>query len=126
MQTEDHPLEYGDFEGVIPEGQYGGGPSMIWDRGTWEPIENPHAGFAKGNLKLRLHGEKLQGAWALIRIKGRDARDRDKTWLLIGRRTSSCARTRSTTSPRRDRQRRHRAQPEEILAARDRIWNRTG
>src|SRR6186713_1043283 len=48
MQTEDHPLEYGDFEGTIPQGQYGGGTVLLWDRGTWEPVDDPHAGYAKG------------------------------------------------------------------------------
>ena len=59
--TEDHPLEYGGFEGVIPKGEYGGGPVMIWDRGTWEPIGDPDEGLAKGDLKFRLHGERLNG-----------------------------------------------------------------
>jgi bifunctional non-homologous end joining protein LigD len=82
MQTEDHPVEYGDFEGIIPEGEYGGGTVVLWDRGTWEPVENPHEGLRKGSLKFRLDGEKLQGRWTLVKIKGRDARD-DKSWLLI-------------------------------------------
>ena len=56
MMTEDHPVEYGDFEGIIPKGQYGGGTVLLWDRGTWEPIEDPHAGLGKGNLKFRLNG----------------------------------------------------------------------
>ncbi len=56
VRTEDHPLEYGGFEGVIPKGEYGGGPVMIWDEGTWEPINDPDEGLAKGDLKFRLHG----------------------------------------------------------------------
>jgi bifunctional non-homologous end joining protein LigD len=83
VQTEDHPLEYANFEGVIPEGQYGAGTVLVWDRGTWEPIEDPHAGLAKGHLKFRLHGEKLRGGWTLVRIKSRDPRQEGKTWLLI-------------------------------------------
>jgi bifunctional non-homologous end joining protein LigD len=83
VQTEDHPLDYADFEGVIPEGQYGAGTVLVWDRGTWEPIEAPHAGLAKGHLKFRLHGEKLRGGWTLVRIKSRDPRQEGKTWLLI-------------------------------------------
>jgi bifunctional non-homologous end joining protein LigD len=83
IQTEDHPLEYGSFEGNIPAGEYGGGTVALWDRGTWEPTEEPHTGLAKGALKFRLHGDKLQGGWALVRIKSRNPRDRDKTWLLI-------------------------------------------
>ena len=83
MQTEDHPVEYGDFEGIIPEGQYGGGTVLLWDRGTWEPLEDPHQGLRKGALKFRLDGEKLKGKWTLVKIKGRDPRDDAKTWLLI-------------------------------------------
>ena len=83
VQTEDHPLEYADFEGVIPEGEYGAGTVLVWDRGTWEPIEDPHASFVKGRLKFRLHGEKLRGGWTFVRIKSRDTRQQGKTWLLI-------------------------------------------
>ncbi len=83
MQTEDHPLEYREFEGVIPEGEYGGGTVVVWDQGTWEPIEDPHQGFHKGSLKFRLHGRKLRGGFALVKIKGREARDDEKSWLLI-------------------------------------------
>jgi bifunctional non-homologous end joining protein LigD len=84
VHVEDHPLAYGDFEGIIPKGQYGGGTVLLWDRGTWEPQENPHAGYAKGNLKFALKGEKLHGGFALIRLGGRRAREEgDKAWLLI-------------------------------------------
>jgi bifunctional non-homologous end joining protein LigD len=83
METEDHPLEYGDFEGVIPEGEYGGGASAIWDRGTWEPVGDPHKDYRKGSMKFKLHGEKLRGGFALVKIKGRDRRDAVKSWLLI-------------------------------------------
>src|SRR5215213_1858885 len=61
MHVEDHPLAYGDFEGIIPKGQYGGVTVLLWDRGTWEPQEDPAKGYAKGNLKFTLNGEKLQG-----------------------------------------------------------------
>ena len=83
MHTEDHPLDYGDFEGVIPEGQYGGGTVLLWDRGTWEPLEDPHKGYRAGKLKFRLAGEKLRGGWTLVKIRGRDTRDDEKSWLLI-------------------------------------------
>jgi bifunctional non-homologous end joining protein LigD len=77
MQTEDHPIEYNQFEGVIPEGEYGGGTVMIWDRGTWEPeVEDPDAALAKGDLKFTLHGAKLRGSWVLVRMRPRQ-------WLLI-------------------------------------------
>ncbi len=83
MMTEDHPIDYGGFEGIIPEGEYGGGTVLLWDEGTWEPIEDPHKGLRAGSLKFRLQGKKLEGRWALVKIKGRDARDDAKSWLLI-------------------------------------------
>ncbi len=85
VEVEDHPMEYGGFEGTIPKGQYGGGTVMIWDYGTWTPVEDADRGFAEGNLKFELHGTKLKGKWALIRMKRNPARDHsDKpSWLLI-------------------------------------------
>jgi bifunctional non-homologous end joining protein LigD len=81
MHVEDHPLEYGKFEGIIPKGQYGGGTVMLWDQGNWDADDaNPAAAYKKGNLKFTLHGEKLQGKWDLVRIN-----KNDKTWLLIKR-----------------------------------------
>lgn len=82
VHVEDHPLEYGDFEGTIPGGQYGGGTVVVWDRGTWTPLGDPEAGLAKGHLDFELHGEKLTGRWHLIRMKGRP-RDKRDNWLLI-------------------------------------------
>src|SRR5438874_7680242 len=67
MQVEDHPVEYGAFEGVIPEGEYGGGTVMLWDRGTWEPVGNAHEGYRSGKIKFLLHGKKLRGGWTLVR-----------------------------------------------------------
>jgi bifunctional non-homologous end joining protein LigD len=84
VQTEDHPIEYGGFEGVIPKGQYGGGTVLLWDRGTWSPIEpDPEAAYKKGALKFRLDGEKLHGNWALVRMGGKAAREGRENWLLI-------------------------------------------
>src|SRR5262249_52729265 len=84
VEVEDHPLDYGGFEGVIPEGQYGGGTVLLWDRGTWVPSDpDPAAAHAKGMLKFELHGEKLHGNWALVRMGGRAARERRPNWLLI-------------------------------------------
>src|SRR5262249_51748960 len=83
VRTEDHPVEYGSFEGVIPEREYGGGTVLLWDHGTWEPVSHPHKGLATGKLEFMLHGKKLRGRWTLVRIRGRPARDADKAWLLI-------------------------------------------
>jgi bifunctional non-homologous end joining protein LigD len=82
VETEDHPLDYGDFEGTIPKGQYGGGTVMIWDRGYWYS-DNPEKGFAKGDLKFALMGEKLQGEWVLVRMKSDRFGGNRTNWLLI-------------------------------------------
>lgn len=86
VQVEDHPLEYGGFEGIIPKGQYGGGTVMLWDQGTWEPqaqYPDVEAGLRDGSLKFILHGTKLKGKWALIRMKGKWAKESKPNWLLI-------------------------------------------
>jgi bifunctional non-homologous end joining protein LigD len=84
VHVEDHPLEYGSFEGVIPRGQYGGGTVMIWDQGRWEPEGDPEKSYAKGKLTFRLFGERLKGRWTLARMGGRAAREEGyKNWLLI-------------------------------------------
>ena len=82
VHVEDHPLSYGEFEGVIPKGQYGAGTVIVWDRGTWVPIGDPHEGYRKGKLKFDLHGEKLRGRWNLVRINARRD-ERQEPWLLI-------------------------------------------
>jgi bifunctional non-homologous end joining protein LigD len=82
VHVEDHPIEYNSFEGTIPQGEYGGGTVMIWDRGRWVPEGDPHKGYAKGHLDFVLEGEKLHGRWHLVRMRGRD-RDRHENWLLI-------------------------------------------
>ena len=86
VMTEDHPLEYGGFEGVIPKGEYGGGPVMLWDRGTWEPIGDPDEGLANGNLKFKLHGDRLNGEYVLVRMKSRKEDRGRQNWLLIKKR----------------------------------------
>jgi bifunctional non-homologous end joining protein LigD len=78
VHVEDHPIEYGDFEGIIPEGNYGAGAVIVWDRGTWVPLEDPEAGMAKGKLLFELRGYKLHGVWTLVKIK-----KGVKEWLLI-------------------------------------------
>lgn len=83
MPTEDHPIEYNAFEGVIPEGQYGGGTIMIWDNGTWEPeVDDVDAALKKGDLKFTLKGKKLKGSWVLVRMRPREGKTRSG-WLLI-------------------------------------------
>jgi bifunctional non-homologous end joining protein LigD len=82
MQVEDHPVKYGTFEGIIPEGEYGGGTVMLWDRGRWEPIGDARAGYRQGKLAFRLEGEKLKGEWKLVRTRGA-ASDSKKQWLLM-------------------------------------------
>src|SRR5664279_1916667 len=87
VHVEDHPLEYGDFEGVIPKGEYGGGTVMLWDAGRWEPIGDAEAGYRRGELKFRLAGRRLHGAWALVRMKAASESGKGagagKDWLLI-------------------------------------------
>jgi bifunctional non-homologous end joining protein LigD len=84
VEVEDHPLDYGDFEGTIPQGEYGGGTVMVWDRGFWAPegAADPEQALRKGDLKFTAAGEKLKGSWVLVRMR-RNERDRRNNWLLI-------------------------------------------
>ena len=82
-RVEDHPLEYGGFEGTIPKGEYGGGTVQLWDRGVWEPVGDPHEGLRRGDLKFTLQGEKLKGSWVLVRMKPRPGEGDKENWLLI-------------------------------------------
>jgi bifunctional non-homologous end joining protein LigD len=82
VEVEDHPLDYGDFEGTIPDSEYGGGTVQLWDRGTWES-DDPDRGFKKGDLKFTLHGDKLHGSWVLVRMKGDRYGGKRTNWLLI-------------------------------------------
>jgi bifunctional non-homologous end joining protein LigD len=82
VEVEDHPLEYADFEGVIPEGNYGAGRVIVWDTGRWEPAEDPEEGLRKGKLLFDLHGYKLRGRWTLVRTKRKGGAPQ-KEWLLI-------------------------------------------
>jgi len=83
VHVEDHPLDYGSFEGTIPQGQYGGGTVMLWDEGTWEAIGDAERGLAKGNLTFTLHGKRLKGRWHLVRLRGRPGEGKRENWLLI-------------------------------------------
>jgi bifunctional non-homologous end joining protein LigD len=80
VRTEDHPLDYGEFEGTIPAGQYGSGTVMLWDQGWWEPQDDFADGLKSGKLKFRLHGQRMKGAWTLVRMQTRERRE---NWLLI-------------------------------------------
>jgi bifunctional non-homologous end joining protein LigD len=92
IHVEDHPIEYNEFEGTIPEGEYGGGTVMLWDRGTWEPHGDVDEALKKGKLAFDLHGERLHGQWALVRLRGRDRSDKDN-WLLIKERDELARKT---------------------------------
>lgn len=84
MQTEDHPVEYSDFEGVIPSGQYGAGTVLLWDRGTWKPESaDVEASLREGEINFTLLGKKLQGSWVLVRTPGFGKNPSRSTWLLI-------------------------------------------
>src|SRR4051812_3807695 len=83
VEVEDHPLDYGDFEGTIPKGQYGGGTVMLWDRGFWEPDGDAERMLTKGDLKFTLDGEKLHGGWVLVRMRGDKFGGKRNNWLLI-------------------------------------------
>jgi bifunctional non-homologous end joining protein LigD len=82
VEVEDHPLDYGDFEGTIPKGQYGGGTVQLWDRGYWES-DDPERGYKKGDLKFTLHGDKLHGSWVLVRMRNDRNGGKRTNWLLI-------------------------------------------
>src|SRR3982075_3090343 len=82
VEVEDHPLDYGDFEGTIPKGQYGGGTVQLWDRGYWES-DDPERGFKKGDLKFTLRGDKLHGSWVLVRMRNDRTGGKRTNWLLI-------------------------------------------
>jgi bifunctional non-homologous end joining protein LigD len=124
VQVEDHPVDYGGFEGAIPKGQYGGGTVMVWEQGTWEPHGDVDRGLRDGHLKFTLHGKKLRGDWVLVRMKSAAARAAKPNWLLIKehdrfastmpKRTVTEAHPRSAITGR---------SLEQITADQDHIWN---
>jgi bifunctional non-homologous end joining protein LigD len=84
MRVEDHPIDYADFEGVIPDGEYGAGTVMVWDTGTWEPdVPDADEALKTGDLKFTLHGKKLKGSWVLVRTRGFGSNPGKTSWLLI-------------------------------------------
>ncbi len=92
VRTEDHPVAYGSFEGTIPKGEYGGGTVMLWDQGWWEPLHDPEEGISQGKLHFRLHGARMMGGWALVRMRGRGNEKREN-WLLIKEKDDFAGRT---------------------------------
>jgi len=126
VHVEDHPLEYGEFEGIIPEGEYGGGTVLLWDRGTWEPIGDAVRSYRLGKLKFELHGEKLKGKWNLVRIRSKPG-ERAENWLLIKERDDkarsendydiTAAKPNSVVNGR---------SLEQIAKAQDRVWSSKG
>lgn len=96
VMVEDHPVEYADFEGVIPEGNYGAGPVIVWDRGEWVPLEDPVRGLESGKLLFDLHGYKLRGTWTLVRTGGRKP---SRDWLLIKKADGWATRTGDAAPP---------------------------
>ena len=82
VRTEDHPMQYLDFEGNIPKGEYGGGAMIVWDRGRWEPVFDADKGLQKGHLEIPLHGTRLKGRWHLVRMRPRPGEKKEQ-WLLI-------------------------------------------
>ena len=125
MQVEDHPLEYGDFEGTIPEGQYGGGTVMLWDRGTWEPIGDAHEGLRDGALKFVVHGEKLKGRWMLVRRGGRKSGLDERHWFLFKER-DEFARTGTHITETEPRSVATGRDLDEIATQSDRVWGPAG
>ncbi|OWU70045.1 DNA ligase D [Phaeobacter sp. 22II1-1F12B] len=92
VRTEDHPVSYGGFEGTIPKDEYGGGTVMLWDTGWWEPLHDPEEGLKQGKLHFRLHGARMKGGWALVRMRAKKAEKREN-WLLIKERDDFARRT---------------------------------
>ncbi|MDF1728587.1 MAG: non-homologous end-joining DNA ligase, partial [Sulfitobacter sp.] len=95
VRTEDHPVSYGSFEGTIPEKEYGGGTVMLWDNGWWEPLHDIGDGLKQGKLHFRLHGARMKGGWALVRMRGKKNEKREN-WLLIKERDDFVSRTADT------------------------------
>ncbi|HJU18363.1 MAG TPA: DNA ligase D [Stellaceae bacterium] len=123
VQVEDHPLEYGDFEGVISEGEYGGGTVMLWDRGTWTPADpDPAAAYKRGALKFRLDGQKLHGNWVLVRMGGKAGGERRENWLLIKERDAAAAPGGGAVTAKNPASVATGRSLDEIASDRDRVW----
>jgi bifunctional non-homologous end joining protein LigD len=119
VRTEDHPIEYADFEGIIPEGEYGGGTVIVWDQGRWEPDGDPAEGLARGRLTFRLEGGKLAGAYHLVKTRGEG---KQETWLLIKRRDEAARASGEIVDERPESVVSGRSL-EEVAEAHDRVWH---
>jgi bifunctional non-homologous end joining protein LigD len=126
VEVEDHPLDYADFEGVIPQGEYGGGTVMVWDHGQWQPEGDAAKGLQQGKLTFQLFGEKLHGGWSLVRMNRREGDDKNN-WLLIKQRDKH-ARPNAKTDilSRKPRSVLTGRNMEEIAADADRVWSSNG
>jgi bifunctional non-homologous end joining protein LigD len=123
MHVEDHPVEYGAFEGVIPEGEYGGGTVMLWDRGQWEPVGDPREGYETGRFKFKLHGQKLRGGWMLVRTGEGSQYVEPRKWLLFKERDAEALpATKSDVVQDMPLSVASGRDLDEIAAARDRVW----
>ncbi|MDZ4781878.1 MAG: non-homologous end-joining DNA ligase [Planctomycetia bacterium] len=125
MHVEDHPVEYGKFEGIIPQGQYGGRAVLLWDRGTWEPMGDPKRGFRDGSLKFVLHGEKLQGNWMLVRRGGRAGDADERHWFLFKERDKFAKATGKSITEQKPLSVASGRTMEQIAEAADRVWGST-
>lgn len=121
VRTEDHPVEYGTFEGTIPQGQYGGGTVMLWDVGTWDPLEDPRKGIKEGKLKFNLHGEKLHGMWTLVRMHPK-AGEKRENWLLIKDKDKAAKESKTFLDKNAKSVKTGRTLPEIASAANSNVW----
>jgi bifunctional non-homologous end joining protein LigD len=126
MHVEDHPVEYGSFEGIIPQGEYGGGTVMLWDRGDWEPVGNPHEGYREGKLKFELHGQKLRGRWMLVRTNRPSQYVEQRQWLLFKERDDEARPTSEFDVTDEGRSVATGRSMDEIAADEDRVWTSKG
>ena len=120
VQTEDHPLDYASFEGEIPEGPYGAGSVLIWDRGYWQPEGDPDRGLAEGKLDFEIHGERLNGHFVLVRLATRDSRSRPAEWLLMKHDKKRGTRSQAASVPLGKRKRKEGATLRDLKGARSR------